>query len=65
MIGTVKRAMQRKVRTEDIEWDACIDSVLYGYRRRLGKDGKSPFEILYGVQPRFPKEGPAFVVPQD
>ena len=34
-VGTVKRAMQRMMRTEDIEWDACIDSVLYGYRRRL------------------------------
>ena len=33
MIGTIKKATQRMMRTEDIEWDACIDSVLYGYRR--------------------------------
>ena len=56
-VGTVKRAMQRMMRTEDIEWYAWIDGVLHGYRHRQREDGKSPFEILYGVQPRFQKRG--------
>ena len=44
------------MRAEDLEWDECVDKVLYGYRRRRGNDSKAPFEIMYGIMPRFPGE---------
>ena len=36
--------------------DLCLDSVLYGHRRRPGVDGLSSFEVLFGVKPRFAVE---------
>ena len=56
MVGTMKRGIQKMSRDRNVDWDVCLDSVLYGYRRRMGPDGKSPFEILYGVPARFPHE---------
>ena len=36
----------------------CLDGVLQGYRRKPYADGASPFQILFGVPPRFPNEPP-------
>ena len=53
MVGTFKKALQKVTRSESKEWDASLENVLYGYRRRRGQDGVAPFEILFGVKPRF------------
>ena len=44
-------------------WDFCLDQVFYGYRRRSSADGKSPFEVLYGVKSRFSEEKEASILP--
>ena len=53
MVGTLKKALQKVTRSESKEWDASLENVLYGYRHRPGPDGVAPFEILFGVKPRF------------
>ncbi len=58
MFGTLKNALQRATRSEPKEWDASLEKVLYGCRRRPGPDGVAPFEILFGVKPRFAIESP-------
>ena len=42
------------MRAEGLEWHECLHKVLYGYRSRKRIDGISPFEIMFGVTPRFP-----------
>ena len=37
------------VASKDRDWDDCLGGILGGYRRRPGTDGKSPFEILFGI----------------
>ena len=46
------------VSNKDRDWDECLEKVLGGYRRRPGTDGKSPFETLFGIRPRFAVESP-------
>ncbi len=53
MLGTLKKALQKFTQIESEEWDASLENVLYGYRRRPGADGVAPFEILFGVKTRF------------
>ncbi len=53
MVDTLEKAIQEFNRSEPKEWDASLENVLYGYRRRLGPDGVATFEILFGVKPRF------------
>lgn len=48
MAGTIKRAISKKLSVSSIEWEEAIPKVLYGYRRRKGTKGNSPFELLYG-----------------
>ena len=45
------------------DWDLCLDQVLFGYSRRSSTDGKSPFEVLYGVKSRFSEENEASILP--
>ncbi len=56
MPGTMKKALQKLTRSESKEWDASLESVLYGYRRRTGPDGVAPFEISFRVKLRFAVE---------
>ena len=56
MVGTIKRALQKMCRVNMSDWDLWLEKVLYGYRRRSSTEGKSPFEVLYGVQSRFSEE---------
>ena len=59
MVGTLKRAVQKAlVSNKDRDWDDCLGEILVGYRRRPGTDGKSPFEVLLGIRPRFAVESP-------
>ena len=59
MVGTLKRAVLKVlVSCKDRDWDECVGEILGGYRRRPGTDGKSPFEILLGIRPRFAVEPP-------
>ena len=59
MVGTLKRAIQKVVvGNNDRNWDDCLGEILGGYRRRPGTDGKSPFEMLFGIRPRFAVEPP-------
>ena len=61
MLGTLKRAVQKAVISgKDREWDEQLGEILGGYRRRPGTDGKSPFEILFGLGPRFALEPSQF-----
>ena len=53
IVGTLNDALQKVTRSESKEWDAYLDNVLYGYRRRPGPDGAAPFETLFRVKPRF------------
>ena len=62
MVGTLKKALQKVTQSESKEWDASLENVLYGYRRRPGPDGVAPFEILFGVKPRFAIES-SVVIP--
>ncbi len=52
MIGSLKKGAKKLILTTGKEWDECLTDVVTGYRRRPAKDGKSPFEILFGVKPR-------------
>ena len=63
MVGTIKRGLQKMCRANMSEWDLCLDQVLYGYRRRSSTDGKSPFELLYGVKSRFSGENETSIPP--
>ena len=59
MVGTLKRAVVKVLLSnKDRDWDNCLGEVLEVYRRRPGTDGKSPFEILFGIRPRFAVELP-------
>ena len=59
MVGTLKRAVQKAlVSNKDRDWDQCLREILGGYRRLPGTDGKSPFEVLFGIRPRFAVESP-------
>ena len=58
MVGTLKKSVRKMMVSSEVEWDAWINRILGGYRKRPGADGKSPFEILFGVKPRFTHEPP-------
>ncbi len=53
MVGTLKKELQGVTRSECKEWDASLENVLHGYRRRPGWDGLATFDILFVVKPRF------------
>ncbi len=63
MVENLKKALQKVTQSESKEWNQSLEDVLYRYRRRLGTDGIAPFEILFGVKPRFSIE-PAYVHPE-
>ena len=55
----LKQAVQiALVSNKDRDRDECLAEILGGYRRRPGADGKSPFEVLFGIRPRFAIEAP-------
>ena len=55
----MKRAVQKvMVNNRDREWDGCLGEIPGRYRRRPGIDGKSPFEIIFSIRPRFAVESP-------
>ncbi len=61
MVGTLKRAVQKVAASKmSQDWDVFLGSIRGGYRRRLGTDGKSSFEILFGIKPRFSFEAPHY-----
>jgi Integrase core domain len=51
-VGTLKRSILRTINGNPSNWDKAIPNILYGYRRRRQSDGLSPFELIYGTQPR-------------
>ena len=53
MVGILKKALQKVTQSESKEWDRSLEDVLYGYSHKPGTDGIAPFEIFYGVKPRF------------
>ncbi len=63
MVDTLKKSIQRMMHSELIEWDECLDKVVYGYRRRRGNDGRSPFEVIFGVIPRLAGQQSVNVLP--
>jgi len=55
--GKVERFNQTLVRSlekmaDHNEWDRHLDICLFGYRVRRGRNGFSPFQLLYGHEPR-------------
>ena len=53
MVGTLKRGVKKTVVAAQRDWAEALPGVLYGYRRRRMASGASPFELMYGVKPRF------------
>ena len=54
MVGTLKRAKHKVMASNsDRNWDDGPGEILEEYRRRPGTDGKSSFQILFGIRPRF------------
>ncbi len=53
MVGTLKKAIQPTMKSRGMEWDECLEKVLYGCRRRKGSNGSSPFGVIFGVTHRF------------
>ncbi len=49
----VEEGVTESQSSESKEWDASLENVLYGNRRRPRPDGVEPFQILFGVKPRF------------
>ena len=49
MIGTIKKSVTKAVKNNPKSWDLVVPSILYGYRRRQGPSGFSPFELMYGA----------------
>ena len=61
MVGTLKRAVQKvAASTRSQDWNVCLGRILGGYRGRPSTDGKSPFEVLFGIKPRFSFEAPHY-----
>lgn len=59
MVGTVKKAIAKTLLNEDTTWVQSIPQVLYGYRRRRLAGDLSPFQLMYGVVPRFSSLDPS------
>jgi deoxyuridine 5'-triphosphate nucleotidohydrolase len=49
---TLIEKLQRLVVNDEDNWDLHLNKVLYSCRIAPNSDGKSPFEILYGIPPR-------------
>lgn len=63
MVKTLKRKLAVKkavIGKKDRNWDEYIVEILGGYRRRIGLDGKSRFEILFAIRLGFPAKLPKF-----
>lgn len=58
MVGTLKRSIKKLVQSTNVEWDICFECILSKYRRRPGADGKSQFQVMFGVKPKFAYEQP-------
>ena len=58
IVGTIKGAIGKMVRTNPLDWDLAVRKVLYGYRRRNLRSGFSPYQLLYGIVPRMEFEHP-------
>ena len=59
MVGTLKRAVQKAlIRNKDRDWYKCLWEIVGGYNRPPGIDGKSLFEILFLIRPKFSVELP-------
>ncbi len=61
MVSTLKRAVQ-KVAASEMSQDLgkCLGQILGCCRRRPGPGGKSHFEFLFGMKPRFSFEAPYY-----
>ena len=46
------------ISNKDREWDEHLGEIHRGYRIGPGTDGKSPFEVLFGIKPRSAVEPP-------
>ncbi len=53
MVRTLKTALQKAAGSAVDTWNRVLTSILSGYLRRPGPTGLSPFELMYGVAPRF------------
>ena len=61
IVGRIKRSLQKLSQANMLDWDLCLNQVLYGYRRRSTTDVKFSFEMLYGVKSRFSEENEASI----
>ena len=61
MVGKIERALQKMSRVSMLSRNLCLDQVQYGYRRPSNTDGKSSFEVLFGVKSRFSEENEASI----
>lgn len=52
MVRTIKHGLRRVLHNSGKEWDAAVRDVAYGYCRHPSTNGKSSFQLLYGVKPR-------------
>lgn len=51
MVGTIKKDIGRLVEREPTKWAEKCEGAVAGYRKRRASGSRSPFELLYGVQP--------------
>lgn len=59
MVGTLKRCVGKLSVGNSSKWEEELVKAIYGYRRRPLRIGVSPFELLYGIEPRFSPDDPA------
>ena len=50
--GTIKTALKKMCAENNLYWDTKLPAVLRGYRQRPNPESTSPFECMFGVQPR-------------
>ena len=60
MVCTIKRALTKLILWTGTDWDLDVPHILGGYRRKPGPDGKYPYELVFGLKPRFSHEPPGY-----
>lgn len=52
---TLCTSLKKMCLDKKTDWDLCLDCVLFSYRvRKHSTNGKTPFEMMYGVRPILP-----------
>lgn len=52
MVGTMKRGIEKLENKSGVDWDTVVERLMFWYFQRQQRDGKSPFELLYGLKPK-------------